>query len=93
MVDDLNTIGKHYINQLMSNIKLPGSKTFDSQILIYSCTQNNDVSMAKEFQNHLSKDHCKNGVTDQRKCIKISSQRKWTDIEYHFQDDTNVAHN
>ena len=30
-------------------------------------TQNNDVSLAKEFQQHVSKEHRKNGVIDQVK--------------------------
>ena len=34
----------------MSNVKLTGSNTFDSQILMHSITQNNDFSLAKEFQ-------------------------------------------
>ena len=55
VVDSINAIYKHYIYQLMSNVQLPGSKTFDSQILMHSCTQQNDVSMAKEFQKNLSK--------------------------------------
>ena len=45
-------------------IQLTGSKTFDSQIIINSCTQKNDVSLAKEFQEHLSKDDHKHGVID-----------------------------
>ena len=49
LVYGLNAIDKHYIYQLMSNIQLPGSKIFDWQILIHSCTENNDVSLAKEF--------------------------------------------
>ena len=50
VVDGLNAIDKRYIYQLMSNVQLLGSKTFDSQILIKYFTQNNDVSLAKEFQ-------------------------------------------
>ena len=42
--------------------------------------QKMDVSLAKEFQKHLSKDDPKHGVVDQRKDIKRSSKRKWTDI-------------
>ena len=38
VVGGLNDIGKKYIYQLMSNVQFPGSKTFDSQILIHSCT-------------------------------------------------------
>ena len=47
MVGGLNSIDKLYIYQLMSNIQLPGSKTFDSQILMHSCTPENYVSLAK----------------------------------------------
>ena len=49
VVDGLNTIRKRYIYQLMYNVQLTGSKKFDSNILIYSCTQNNDVSLYKKF--------------------------------------------
>ena len=41
VVDGINAIDKRYIYKLMSNVKLPVSKTFDSQILIHSCTQIN----------------------------------------------------
>ena len=30
VVDGLNTIDKRYMYQLMSNVQLPGSRTFDS---------------------------------------------------------------
>ena len=45
---------------------------FDSQILMHSCTQNNYVSLAKQFQRHLSKEHRKHGVVDLGKYRKIS---------------------
>ena len=48
VVDGLNDIYKCYIYQVMSNVQLPGSKTFDSQILMNSCTQNNDFSCTKK---------------------------------------------
>ena len=41
VVDGLNTHYKRYIFQLMSNIQLTGSKTFDSQILMHSFTHKN----------------------------------------------------
>ena len=69
--------------QLMSNVQLPVSKTFDSQILMHYFTPKNDVSLAKESQEHLSKDDRKHGVIYQGKYRKISSKRKWTDREYH----------
>ena len=62
VVDGINAIEKRYIYQLMSNVKLIVSRTFYSQILIHSCTPKNDVSMAKEFQKHLSKENCKHNA-------------------------------
>ena len=53
MVDGLNNVDKHYIYQLMSKVQLPGSVRFDSQIKIHTGTENNDVSLAKEFKDHL----------------------------------------
>ena len=47
VVDGLNATDKQYIYQLMSNVQLPGSKIFDSQILRHSCTQKKNVSLAK----------------------------------------------
>ena len=47
VVYGFNAIDKRNIYVLMSNVKIPVSKTFDSQIIIHSCTQNNDVSLAK----------------------------------------------
>ena len=78
--------------QLMSNFQLPGSKKLDSQILMNSCTQKNDFSLAKTLQRHLSREHRKHGVIDQRKYRKISSKREWTDREYHVHDNADVAH-
>ena len=47
LVDGLNDIDKQYMYQLMSNFQLPGSRIFDSQIIMHSCTPKNDVSLAK----------------------------------------------
>ena len=76
VVYGINVIDKRYMYQLMYNVQLLGSKTFDLQILMHSCTPKNDVSLAKEFQKHLSKDDCKHGVIDQGKYRKIFSKRK-----------------
>ena len=65
MLDGLNAIEKRYIYRLMSNVQLQGSKLFDSQILMNYCTKNNDVSLAKEYQKHVSKENQKHGVIDQ----------------------------
>ena len=57
-----------------------------------SCTEKNDFSLYKQFQKHLSKEHRKHGVIDKGKYRKISSKRKFTDREYHVQDNADVAH-
>ena len=92
VIDGINAIYKRYIYQLVSNVQLPGSKTFYSQILIHSWAQNNDVSLAKQFQKHMYKEHRKHGVIDQVKYRKRASKRKFTDIDYHVKDNSDVAH-
>ena len=37
--DGLNIIDMRYIYQIISNVQLPGSKHFYSQILMHSCTE------------------------------------------------------
>ena len=76
----------------MSNVQLPGSNRFDSQIQIHTGNQNNDVSLDEEFQQHLTKEQCKNGVIDQVKYKKRFSEIKCIDRQYHVQDNFDVAH-
>ena len=76
VVVGLNSIDKLYIYQLMSNVQLLGSKTFDLHIAMHACTQKKDFSLAKQFQKHLSMDHRKHGVIDQVKYRKQASKRK-----------------
>ena len=76
----------------MSNVQLLGSKTFDSQIIMHSCIPKNDISLAKQLQKHLSKEHRKHGFTDLGKYRKIAIKRKWTEIEYHVHNNADVAH-
>ena len=65
--------------QLMYTVQLPGSKTFDTQILMHYCTLKKDVSLAKEFQKNMSKYDRKHGVIDQGNNRKRPSKRKWID--------------
>ena len=67
MVDRLNAVDKLYIYQLMSTVQLTGSKIFDSQIQMYTGTEKYNVSLAKEFKEHLTKNYQKYGVIDQGK--------------------------
>ena len=54
MVDGINAIDKRYMYELMSNVQLTGSTTFEKQNIMYSCRPKNDVSLAKQFQKYLS---------------------------------------
>ena len=90
VVDGLNAFHKRYIYQLISNVQLPGSNIFDSQMQMHTGNQKYDVSLAKEFQHHLTKEHRKNGVFDQGKNNKLFMERKWTDRQYHVQDNAAV---
>ena len=38
VVGGINSIGKGYMYELMSNVQHPGPRTFDSHILMHSCT-------------------------------------------------------
>ena len=67
VVDGLNSVDKRYIYQLMSTFQLHVLIRFDSQIKIHTGTHKDDVSLAKEFPEHLTKKHRKNGVFDQVK--------------------------
>ena len=51
VVHGINAIEKRYIYKLMSNVQLPGSKTFYSQIIMHSCTHKKDASLYKQSQN------------------------------------------
>ena len=67
MVDGLNAVDESYIYQLRSTFQLPGSKIIDSQIQIHTGTKKRDVSLAKEFQEHLTRKYRKDAVIDQGK--------------------------
>ena len=45
VIDGLNAIDKRFMYQLMSNVQLTGSKTFEKYILTHSFTQIKDISM------------------------------------------------
>ena len=59
---------------------------------MHTGNQKYDVSLAKEFQHHLKKNHHKNGVFYQVKDNKKSMERKWKYGQYHIQDNADVAH-
>ena len=55
VVYGLNAVDKWYIYQLMSNVQLIGSNRFDSNMQIHNGNKNYDLSLAKEFQQHLTR--------------------------------------
>ena len=55
VLNELNVVDKCYIYQLMSTVQLPGSIIFDPQIKMHTGTKKEDVNLAKEFQEHLTK--------------------------------------
>ena len=76
----------------MSTVQLPGSNIFYSRIQMHTGNQNNDVSLAQEFQQHLTKENRKNCVIDQGKYKKIFMEQKYADRQYHVQDNDSVSH-
>ena len=58
---------------------------------IHTGNQKDDVSLAKEFQHYLTKDHRKNGFINQGKNYKQCMERKWIDRQYHVQDNADFA--
>ena len=75
VVGGLNGVYKRYIYQLVSTVQLPGSKIFDSQIQMHTGTQKYAVILAKEFQEHLTKNNRKDGAIDQGKSKKIHGKK------------------
>ena len=81
-----------YIYQLISNVLLPGTNIFDSQMQMYTVNQKYDVILAKEFQHHPKKEYRKKCVFDQGKNNKRFMEIKCIDRQYHVQDNYDVAH-
>ena len=59
----------------MVTVQLLGSKKFDTQMAGHTLTKNTDVSLALEFQKHLSNESHKHGIIEHRK-QKKSSRKK-----------------
>ena len=59
---------------------------------MHTGTQKDDVCLAKEFQERLTKNHCKYGAIDQGKYKKRFMERKWTDRKYHVKNNSDVEH-
>ena len=51
----------------MSKVQLTGSVRFDSQIKMHTGTEKEDLSLSKEYKDHLEKEHRQNGAIDKGK--------------------------
>ena len=67
VVDVLNATYKRFIFHLTATFQLPGSKLFYAQMTVHTATQNTDVSLAQEFQKHLSNKSLKHVLIYPRK--------------------------
>ena len=55
VVYGFNAVDMRYIYKLISTVKLHVSNIFDYQMQMHTGNQKDDVSLAKEFQHHLTK--------------------------------------
>ena len=55
-------------------------------------TKDTNISLAREFQKHLSDPTRAHGLLDHVKDIKCDSKWKWTGSEYHFQKSKDMQH-
>ena len=67
VADGLNSVDKRYRCQFMSTVYLPGSNRFDYQMKMSIGNQRYDVSLAKEFQHYMTKEHSQKWCFDQGK--------------------------
>ena len=92
VLDGLNYVDKRCIYQFMSTVQILGSNRFESQMQMHTGTQNYDVSLAKEFQHHPTKNNHKYGVIDHGKYKIRFMKRKLTYRQYHVQDNADIEH-
>ena len=59
LVDGIKITYKRFLFHLMESLQLPGLKYYGTQMAMHYATQNADVSLAREFQKHLSMYHIK----------------------------------
>ena len=60
---------------------------------MHTGTEKQDVSLAKEFKDHMEKYHRKKFAIDQGKFKKQFTERKCTEIKYHVQDNAALNSN
>ena len=76
VVYGLNTAYKRFIFHLMSTVQLSGSERFDTQKSVQTATKNTHMSLAQEFQKHLSNASHKHVILDNGRHKKRSSKKR-----------------
>ena len=54
LVDGINATNNIFLFQLLSTVQLPDAKIYDTHMVMQTGTRTSNVSLAIEFQNHLS---------------------------------------
>ena len=67
----LNATDKRFLFKLISTVELTGAKGYDTHMVIHTISHTSDVSLAREFQKHLSNAERKHGVIYQDKLKKV----------------------
>ena len=74
----MDSTDKRLLSMLTKAVQLTGAASYESQMKMHTSTLNTDISLAREFQKHLSYSKRKNGVMDQGKDRKSDSKQKCT---------------
>ena len=76
----------------MTTLQITGAEAYESQMEMHTSTSNTYISLTRGFQTHISYPTRKNDVMDQVKERKRSNKQKWTDNEYHVQNNKYLTH-
>ena len=71
----INTTDKQFLSMLITNVWLHGMIGYGKQMEMHTSTKKEYISLAREFQKHISDPTRKNGVIDQVNYIKQASQQ------------------
>ena len=77
---------------LTETVKMPVTEAYYSQMEMHISTVSKYISLGREYNKHILDPSRKNGVMNQGRSRKRSSQRKWTACEYHVQYIKYVSH-
>ena len=79
VVYGLNDTNKSLFSMLGTTVQLPDSASYESHFAKHTSTANKDISLAREFQKHLSEPTRTHGLLYHGKYRKHASKQIWTD--------------